>query len=58
MNDAPTNTYGDGLSPVSRVQFLHDVLEVSFHCLFRDLELFRNIAVAISSSHLTENVHR
>src|SRR6266566_4514169 len=57
LNDSSTDADRDCLGPIVRVEFLHDVLEMCFHRLFRDKELFSDVAVAISSGKLTQDVH-
>src|SRR6266566_5053204 len=57
LNDSSTNGDRDGLRPVIRMEFFHDVFQVGLHRLFRDKELFSDVAVAISSGKLTQDVH-
>jgi hypothetical protein len=57
LNDSPTDADRNCLGTVVRVEFLHDVLEMCLHRLFRDKELFSDVAVAISSGKLTQDVH-
>src|SRR5262249_32583543 len=57
LNDSSANTDGHCLGPVTGAKFLHDVLNVHFHRLFRDEEFFSNISIAISPSQLAKNLH-
>src|SRR6266542_604459 len=57
LNDSSKDADRDCLCPIVRVEFLHDVLEMCFHRLFRDEELFSDVAVAIVSGKLTQDVN-
>jgi hypothetical protein len=57
MDDAAANADGDGLCSILRAEFVHDVLDVDFHGLFRDRKALANVPIAVALGNLLQDLH-
>lgn len=57
VDDPPAQADGDRLGSVAGAQFIHDVFDMDLDCFFGNEELSRDVAIAVSSSNLAENLH-
>jgi hypothetical protein len=55
MYDPASNSDGDGLGAIACTEFLHDVLNMPFHCLLSDEKKLCDVAVSISSGNLLKD---
>jgi hypothetical protein len=56
MNESAPRRDRHGMCPIARSQLFHDVLEVTLDRFFGDKEPLCNIAIAISSGDVSQNV--
>lgn len=56
MDDAAANADGDGLCSILRAEFVHDVLDVDFHGLFRDRKALANVPIAVALGNLPQDL--
>jgi len=57
MNDSAPYRNGDRLRPIAGPQLLHEVLDVHFHRLLGDEELFRDVTVSVTAADLEEDLN-
>src|ERR1700761_3858157 len=57
MYDPTPNSNGDGFGAIAYTEFLHNVLNMPLHGLFRDKKKRGNVAVSISSGDLLKDLN-
>ena len=55
MDNSAAQSDRDCFRPVAGTEFIHNVLDVNFHCLFRNKEPFGDIAISVTFGYVTED---